>query len=50
MEPITKAPNAEEKPAKLASVTMPKHRPMATSSRISSVRYFRDHFKKEGMT
>ena len=50
MEPITKAPSAEEKPAKLASVTMPKHRPMATSSRISSVRYFRAHFRKEGMT
>ena len=39
MEPITNAPSAAENPARVASVTITKHRPMLTSSRISSLRY-----------
>ena len=49
-EPITKAPSAEEKPTALASVTIPKQRPMLTSSRISSERYCLTRFKTDGIT
>ena len=49
MAPITKAPRAVEKPALPASTTMPKHRPTATSSSVSSVIYLRIQRRKVGI-
>ena len=50
MEPITKAPSAEEKPTASASATIPKQRPMLTIRRISSLRKRRACLSSEGMT
>ena len=39
MDPITKAPRAEEKPTAVAKATIRKHRPMLTIRSISSLKY-----------
>ena len=49
MAPMTKAPRAVLKPALSASTTMPKQRPTATSSSVSSVMYFRIQRRKVGI-
>ena len=50
MEPMTKAPRADEKPANEASATMPKQRPMAMMSSISSFRKRFAFLRRSGMT
>ena len=50
IEPITKAPRAEEKPTAEAMATIPKQRPMLTMSRISELRYFLAFLSRVGMT
>ena len=49
MAPMTKAPRAVLKPACAASTTMPKHRPTATSSSVSSVMYLRIQRRNVGI-
>ena len=49
IEPIKKAPKAEEKPACVAINTIPRQRPMLTTSMVSSFRYFRVFFRREGI-
>ena len=49
MEPITKAPNAEEKPAWVAIITLPKQRPMVTINIVSSLRNRLVCLRKEGI-
>ena len=49
MAPMTKAPNAVEKPAYDASTTMPKQSPTATMQSVSSVMYLRIQRKKVGI-
>ena len=49
MEPITNAPNADEKPTLLAMITMPKHKPMEIISNVSSLIYFFALLKKVGI-
>ena len=49
MDPITNAPRAEEKPTDVASATIPKHSPMLTMSRISSLRYSLAFLSSVGM-
>ena len=40
MEPMTKAPNAEENPTVFAKSTMPKHKPSEKTSKVSSFSTF----------
>ena len=40
MDPITKAPRADEKPDLVANITIPRHSPILTMSSVSSFRYF----------
>ena len=49
MDPITKAPRAEEKPTPSAKVTIVKHNPMLTISRISSLMYFEAFLRRVGI-
>ena len=49
MAPITNAPNAVEKPANAASTTIPKHKPTATTQRVSSVIHRRIHLRNVGI-
>ena len=49
IDPITKAPSAEENPALVAIMTIPRHRPILTISRVSSLRKVRALFRKEGI-
>ena len=48
MEPMMKAPSAEEKPAVLASQTMRKHSPTANTVKVSSVMNFLAHLSIVG--
>ncbi len=50
MEPMTKAPKADEKPSPVASATMPKHSPMEMMSRVSSLMSRLLFLKKVGKT
>ena len=50
MEPIIKAPSADEKPEAVARDTIPKHRPRLMMSRISSLRYLLVLLSRVGMT
>lgn len=47
-EPMMKAPSAEEKPRCVASTTMPRHRPIATMTSVSSFIRRCAHLKKLG--
>ena len=49
MAPMTKAPKAVENPACAASTTIPKHRPTARMSSVSSVMYLRIQRRKVGI-
>ena len=49
IDPITKAPSAEEKPALVAIITMPRQRPRLTISNVSSLRNVLAFFRKEGI-
>ena len=49
MEPMIKAPRADEKPALLANQTMKKHRPTANTVNVSSVMNLRAHLRIVGM-
>ncbi|EJX00695.1 hypothetical protein EVA_11197 [gut metagenome] len=48
MDPITNAPRADEKPAFVAIITIPRHNPMLTIKRVSSLRYFFALLRKDG--
>ena len=50
IEPIMKAPKADEKPVNTARVTMPKHKPTEIMSRVSSFISFFERLKKVGKT
>ena len=49
MEPMTNAPNAEENPAFVAMITIPRHNPKLTISKVSSFRNVRAFFRKDGI-
>ena len=50
IDPITKAPSADENPTDVARATIPKQRPILTIRRISSLRYSLAFFSRVGMT
>ena len=50
MDPITKAPSADENPTDVARATIPKQRPILTIRRISLLRYSLAFFSRVGMT
>ena len=47
-EPMMNAPRAAEKPSLVASTTMPRHRPMEDTTKVSSFISFCAHLKKLG--
>ena len=49
IEPMTKAPRADENPAFVAIITIPRHSPMLTINRVSSFRKLFAFFRKEGI-
>lgn len=49
IDPITKAPKAEEKPAFVAMMTIPRHSPRLTINKVSSFRKVLAFFRKEGI-
>ena len=49
IEPMTKAPSAEENPAFVAIITIPKHSPRLTISKVSSLRKVFAFFRKDGI-
>ena len=50
IDPMTKAPKAEEKPAFVAMITIPRHNPRLTINKVSSFRKVLAFFRKEGIT
>ena len=49
IDPMTKAPKAEEKPAFVAMITIPRHNPRLTINKVSSFRKVLAFFRKEGI-
>ena len=50
IEPMMKAPSADENPTELAMIAIPKHSPIDNTVSISSLKNFRPHLSNDGMT